>query len=313
MNNHKEITYKLVLKTPMFVNYYDIGEKLVIPAAAIRGVAKAEFQYRTTLMQFGQSDTSENLLFGGEKVRVDFTFTDAVCSTPPSLNERNFVSLDRMTGAVDGRKNVSRVTVPAGTEFIGKVCFGEKPDGIQRSIALTAILDIARLGSRRSSGYGTCDVFIQNRSSTIIFISYSWEDQDHRLWVLSLAKRLIDSGIDVVLDRLSSTFYETAPQFEINKWMIQAINNSDRILAVLTPKYKQKSEQGLGGVGFEYTHILSEQGRVSKRLERYIGVLRSGDTYESVPHCLKDSPIVDLRPNLDTELGISTLMKAILA
>lgn len=34
-----------------------------------------------------------------------------------------------------------------------------------------------------------------------LFISYSWSSQEHELWVVDLATRLTESGIDVILDK----------------------------------------------------------------------------------------------------------------
>ena len=38
-------------------------------------------------------------------------------------------------------------------------------------------------------------------SNPKIFISYSWANQDHEAWVVQLATDLLESGIDVVLDK----------------------------------------------------------------------------------------------------------------
>ena len=34
-----------------------------------------------------------------------------------------------------------------------------------------------------------------------LFISYSWSNSDHEAWVLDLAKSLVESGIEVLLDK----------------------------------------------------------------------------------------------------------------
>jgi len=33
------------------------------------------------------------------------------------------------------------------------------------------------------------------------FISYSWDSDEHKAWVLQLATRLVNNGVDVTLDR----------------------------------------------------------------------------------------------------------------
>ena len=35
----------------------------------------------------------------------------------------------------------------------------------------------------------------------IVFISYAWESETHRNWVRSLADRLLDNGIETIVDQ----------------------------------------------------------------------------------------------------------------
>ena len=127
---------------------------------------------------------------------------------------------------------------------------------------------------------------------------------------VALSKRLISGGVDIILDRLCPEFDEKAPQNEIDQWMTQAIKNSDKVIAILTQKYKQKAEENVGGVGYEYSQLLSERGKISPRLERYIGVLRRGNMQSSVPLSLKRNPIIDMSVENKNEQNMSMLLKA---
>ncbi len=312
MGSTQEITYKLVLKSPLLLpNWQDMPQreiigKLTIPGSSLKGLTREWFQRLSRSFATEEVGQREQLLFGGIASAANVLFTDAYCLNQGESIEHPFLSTDGRT-STPSQEVLTRPTIPPGTEFVGKVIFTSEPSGIERCIALSAILDIPRSGK----GYGDFDVQILDRSSTLVFISYSWEDVAHKEWVRNLALRLIREHIDVVLDQLAPSFNLNSPQDEINAWMAQSINNSDKVIAVLTPEYRQKAEIGIGGVGFEYHHLLTERGIVSKKLGRYVGVLRKGDYSESLPLYLKERPVIDMRPPFNEAERFADLIEAI--
>ena len=48
---------------------------------------------------------------------------------------------------------------------------------------------------------------------TKVFISYAWENEEHREWVKALADRLLSDGIDAVLDQYDLELGDRLPQF----------------------------------------------------------------------------------------------------
>ena len=81
-----------------------------------------------------------------------------------------------------------------------------------------------------------------------VFISYSWDNEDHKNWVLNLAKRLRENGIEVILDR-----YELQGGKNITHFMERALQSADKVLVIFTPNYKLKADKREGGVGYEYS------------------------------------------------------------
>lgn len=77
-----------------------------------------------------------------------------------------------------------------------------------------------------------------------VFISYSWDNEQHNEWVLSLANKLRENGIEAVCDIILT-------ENELNKMMVDNVKNSDKIIIVLTENYTEKAEFYKGGVGFE--------------------------------------------------------------
>jgi hypothetical protein len=112
-----------------------------------------------------------------------------------------------------------------------------------------------------------------------IFISYSWDGQEHQDWVLKLAKDLISKyGIEVILDQ-----FDLNAGNEMTFFMENAIAEADKVLVILTPNYKLKAEKREKGVGYE-TSIISQEILSSKISKiKFIPVLRIGNQNTSSP------------------------------
>ena len=122
------------------------------------------------------------------------------------------------------------------------------------------------------------------------FISYSWDNEAHKAWVKALAARLRREGeIDVMLDRWALDHGD-----QLTKFMETSIREHDRILIVLTPNYKQKSDGRKGGVGYE-GDIMTGEVFNGQDARKFIPVLRSGSWSESSPSWLRGKYSVDLR------------------
>jgi hypothetical protein len=65
-----------------------------------------------------------------------------------------------------------------------------------------------------------------------VFISYSWDNEEHIKAVLSLSDRLRSDGIDCVLDQ-----YEVSPAEGWPRWMDRKIANASLVLVVCTETY----------------------------------------------------------------------------
>jgi hypothetical protein len=78
------------------------------------------------------------------------------------------------------------------------------------------------------------------------FLSYSWDDDTHTEWVEQLATKLRSDGIDVSLDR-----WHAAPGDRLPEFMESAVRENDFVIAICTPRYKERSEGHSTGVGYE--------------------------------------------------------------
>jgi hypothetical protein len=80
-----------------------------------------------------------------------------------------------------------------------------------------------------------------------IFISYSWDDENHRLWVKKVADDLeVLPGFHVEWDG-----YDLDSLIDKNKYMEDGVFKTDYVIVIATNKYKEKADDRNGGVGIE--------------------------------------------------------------
>ena len=78
-----------------------------------------------------------------------------------------------------------------------------------------------------------------------IFISYSWDDEEHEKWVAQLANDLRSKyGFDAICDTICNAS-------KLNDMMVDGITKSDKVIVVITPNYTNRAENRMGGVGKE--------------------------------------------------------------
>ena len=121
-----------------------------------------------------------------------------------------------------------------------------------------------------------------------IFISYSWDSQQHEDHVFSFAEEMRNRGYNVDIDKNISQ-HKTSTNF--NQMMHEAFLQSENIIVVLSEGYKTKADSFQGGVGIEYRLIL---GEIDKFPRKYILVSFKGRKESIVPFGLSGRDIIDL-------------------
>jgi hypothetical protein len=134
------------------------------------------------------------------------------------------------------------------------------------------------------------------------FISYSWDNDAHMAWVRDFAARLRGDNIDVKLDQ-----WETAPGDQLPVFMERSIRENDYVLIICTQKYKRRSDNREGGVGYE-GDIMTAEVFATQNHRKFIPVLRVGDWLQAAPAWLTGSYYVDLRGDPYPERGYNDLL-----
>ncbi len=122
-----------------------------------------------------------------------------------------------------------------------------------------------------------------------VFISYSWDNEAHKDWVLKVANKLEEyNEIDVIFDQ-----YELSAGSDMTYFMEKGMT-ADKIIVILTPNYKLKANKRDGGVGFEYSMITSEMFD-NQLLKKVIPIIRLGNKETCIPQYLKTKMYHDMK------------------
>jgi hypothetical protein len=121
-----------------------------------------------------------------------------------------------------------------------------------------------------------------------VFVSYSWDNDDHKNWVRELATRLRNAGIDVILDQ-----WHLVPGDQLPEFMERAVRESDYVLIICTHKYNERSNNRQGGVGYE-GDIMTAEVLSTHNQRKFIPILRQLPWNKSAPSWLSGKYYIDL-------------------
>jgi hypothetical protein len=169
----------------------------------------------------------------------------------------------------------------------------------------TTKIDAALDRAAQKAVHGTREQRSGRFSAPKAFVSYSHDSEEHKSWVLKLASDLRAIGVDVVLDQ-----WDLAPGQDISLFMQKGISDADRVIMVCSSPYVSKSEQGLGGVGFERLIVTAE---VVKSIDtiKFIPILRASDPAKKLPSFLGPRLYVDFDSDADYEARLIELAREI--
>ncbi len=139
-------------------------------------------------------------------------------------------------------------------------------------------------------------------STPKVFVSYSHDSQEHKKWVLDLATRLRNSGVDAIIDQ-----WELRPGDDLPHFMETHLADSDYVVMVCTDIYVEKANEGTGGVGYEKM-IITADLLSSIDSNKVVPVIRQFGTH-NVPTFLKTKLFVNFSKDDDYEFGFDELVR----
>lgn len=129
-----------------------------------------------------------------------------------------------------------------------------------------------------------------------VFISYSWDSEEHQDWIANLAATLRRYGIQADFD-------SSKVQYNLYQMMVQKISSYDKIVVVVTQRYTDKANSFSGGVGTETKLLLNHYVNDESKI---VVVKRENC---DVPFYLQGYEFIDL--SIETESSIENLVRKI--
>ena len=138
-----------------------------------------------------------------------------------------------------------------------------------------------------------------------VFISYSHDSSAHKNWVLKLGSDLRAKGVDVVLDQ-----WDLVPGQDVSMFMQRGISEADRVIMICSSDYVMKSEQGVGGVGYERLIVTAEVVSSIDTI-KFIPVLRGASRSKKTPSFLGPRLFIDFESDSEYESKLIELARQI--
>ena len=138
-----------------------------------------------------------------------------------------------------------------------------------------------------------------------VFISYSWDNEPHKEWVLGFANALHDLGFAVILDRWDAELGD-----DLTLFMEKSVRDASRVLLICTEEYVRKAEAGLGGVGYERLIVTGELVR-NIGTNKFIPVIRQGVGERLTPSFLATRRYIDFRDEATFQANIAELAESL--
>lgn len=106
------------------------------------------------------------------------------------------------------------------------------------------------------------------------FVSYSWSSETHEAWVVDLATRLVQDGVEVVLDK-----WDLKVGHDANAFMETMVTDASvtKVLLVCDRIYAEKANSRLAGVGKE-AQILTREIYERVDQDKYAALITERDT-----------------------------------
>ncbi len=136
-----------------------------------------------------------------------------------------------------------------------------------------------------------------------VFLSYSHDDPAHKRWVADFGSKLLDNGVEVILDQWDLGLGDDAVKF-----MEHSVTVVDRVLMICTETYVRKADEGEGGAGYETMIVTSELVR-DLGTSKFIPVIRQESGKTLLPKCVGTRVYANLSEEHDFDSQFETLLR----
>lgn len=138
-----------------------------------------------------------------------------------------------------------------------------------------------------------------------VFVSYSHDSEEHKVWVKNLCTKLQKNGVDATLDQWDLRLGMDQTVF------MEGLRSSDRVLIVCTKNYVQKANNRESGVGYEGIIITAELAQ-DLNTNKFIPIIREGSDEDNTPTFLGTRVYSDFRDDNQFDVEFDKLLREIL-
>src|SRR5947207_2557923 len=138
-----------------------------------------------------------------------------------------------------------------------------------------------------------------------VFISYSHDSPEHKVWALRLATSLRGMGIDTGIDQ-----WDLRAGQDMAEFMAKGISTADRVVMICTETYVAKAEAGKGGVGYERLIVTAEVVAAIDTI-KFIPIVRNNTGQRRVPIFLGPRMYVDFSDDAQYDTQIEELAREV--
>jgi hypothetical protein len=124
-----------------------------------------------------------------------------------------------------------------------------------------------------------------------VFISYSHDNDSHKIWVKELSTKLRKNGIDVILDQFTPLGTDLA------LFMEQGLSEAHKVLCICSSIYNEKANAGTSGVNYEKRIICSELIKETSSAW-VIPIIRNNKSDEKLPKFLSVTKYISFEDDL---------------
>lgn len=201
-----------------------------------------------------------------------------------------------------GLHNIGNDQPSVTTTPIGPILHGNNDIAVKTPILVSETDNIKNVINKNQIVEEVLGKIPENRP--VVFISYSWDSEEHKEWVAKLAEDLCKHSIYVLLDQ----YLEDGTMLPL--FMEYGIERADRVIVVGTEIYREKSRAIGTGVSFEGC-IISSQMLHNIGTKKFIPCLRHGEFAQSFPIMLSSMKGHDFTNEEDYEKELDSLCREI--
>jgi hypothetical protein len=139
-----------------------------------------------------------------------------------------------------------------------------------------------------------------------VFISYSHDSDEHKAWVLTLAVRLRENGVNILIDQINLRFGSNLATF-----MEHGLTKANRVICVCSDKYVAKANGNIGGVGYE-KNIISAEMMQDQNNNWVVPIIKNNSGERKVPLVLASRYYIDFEEGRLYESNYEKLLRELL-